>query len=87
MRSSWPSPGTGAKVFANNALVDPLVYVGRGRDSILMAVRQGVCWTYSSDWDSFPENGEACLLDAPDFGSRIDPDSFFFVTHSLVDSL
>jgi hypothetical protein len=72
-----------AKAFANNALVDPLVYVGVGRNSILSAVRQGVCWTYSSDWDSFPENGEPCLVDDPDFGSRIDKDAFFFVTHSL----
>ncbi len=72
-----------AKAFANNALVDPLVYVGSGRGRILTAVRQGVCWTYSSDWDSFPENGEACLVDDPGFGDRIDRDSFFFVTHSL----
>ncbi len=72
-----------AKAFANNALVDPLVYVGRGRERILTAVRQGVCWTYSSDWDSFPANGEPCLVSDPAFGSRIDPDSIFFVTHSL----
>lgn len=72
-----------AKAFANDALVDPLVYVGSGRERILTAVRQGVCWTYSSDWDGFPENGEACLVDDADFGSRIDLDSIFFVTHSL----
>jgi len=42
-----------------------------------------VCWTYSSDWDSFPENVEACDVDRPAFGSRIDKDAFYFVTHSL----
>jgi len=72
-----------AKAFANDALVDPLVYVGSGRERILTAVRQGVCWTYSSDWDSFPENVEACDVDRPAFGSRIDKDAFYFVTHSL----
>jgi hypothetical protein len=72
-----------AKAFANNALVDPLVYVGSGRERILTAVRQGVCWTYSSDWDSFPENVETCHVDDPAFGSRIDKDAFYFVTHSL----
>ena len=72
-----------AKAFANDALVDPLVYVGSGRERILTAVRQGVCWVYSSTWDDFPENGEPCPLEGPDFGSRVDPDSIFFVTHSL----
>lgn len=72
-----------AKAFANNALVDPLVYVGRGREQILTAVRQGVCWAYSSDWDSFPEPGASCGVDDPAFGSRIEEDDFFFVTHSL----
>jgi hypothetical protein len=72
-----------AKAFANDALVDPLVYVGVGRGSILAAVRQGVCWTYSTDWDDFPAENVPCLTADPDFGSRIDLDSFYFVTHSL----
>ena len=72
-----------AKAFANNALVDPLVYVGSGRERILTAVRQGLCWAYSTTWDDFPTNGEPCLTESPAFGSRIDLDQYFFVTHSL----
>jgi pimeloyl-ACP methyl ester carboxylesterase len=72
-----------AKAFANNALVDPLVYVGRGRQRILRSVQQGLCWNYSSDWDNFPETNTTCSIDEPTFGNRIDLDSFFFVTHSL----
>jgi len=72
-----------AKAFANDALVDPLVYVGVGRERILRSVQQGLCWNYSSDWDSFPETDTTCAVGSPAFGSRIDLDSFFFVTHSL----
>ena len=72
-----------AKAFANDALVDPLVYVGHGRDRILRSVQQGLCWNYSSDWDSFPQTDTFCDVTAPAFGSRIDRDSIFFVTHSL----
>ncbi len=72
-----------AKAFANDALVDPLVYVGSGRERILRSVQQGLCWSYSSDWDSFPATDTFCDVHAPTFGSRIDLDSIFFVTHSL----
>ncbi len=72
-----------AKAFANDALVDPLVYVGQGRERILRAVQQGLCWNYSSDWNNFPETDTTCEVGSPAFGSRIDLDSFFFVTHSL----
>jgi hypothetical protein len=71
------------KAFANDVLVDPLVYVGAGRERILAAVRQSVCWTYSTDWDSFPEGTESCRQDDPRFGSRLEQDRFYFVTHSL----
>jgi hypothetical protein len=71
------------KVFANDVLVDPLVYVGVGREKILTAVRQGLCWAYSTDWDGFPQTSVSCSDEAPGFGSRLDQDPFFFVTHSL----
>jgi hypothetical protein len=71
------------KVFANDVLVDPLVYVGAGREKILTAVRQGLCWAYSTDWDAFPRASTACSDTEPGFASRLDRDPFFFVTHSL----
>jgi hypothetical protein len=72
-----------AKGFANDVLVDPLVYVGVGRLSILDAVRQTVCWAYSTDWDTFPTASVPCRQDDPGFGSRLQKDRYFFVTHSL----
>jgi hypothetical protein len=71
------------KTFVNDTLVDPLVYVGVGRNKILSAVRQSMCWTYSTDWDEFPEAPVQCREDGPDYGSRLPMDRFFFVTHSL----
>ena len=71
------------KTFLNDALVDPLVYVGAGRDKILGAVRQGMCWAYSTDWDGLPEAPVPCRQGDPLYGSRLPMDRFFFVTHSL----
>jgi hypothetical protein len=71
------------KVFANDVLVDPLVYVGVGREKILTAVRQSVCWAYSTDWDGFPQASVPCRDDDPRFGSRLAQDRIYFVTHSL----
>lgn len=71
------------KTFVNDVLVDPLVYVGVGRDKILGAVRQGMCWAYSTDWDGFPGAPLPCRQDDPQYGSRLPMDHFFFVTHSL----
>lgn len=71
------------KSFVNDVAPDPLVYVGAGHERILTAVRQGLCWAYSEDWDGFPAQSQACLTTEPDFGSRIDLDDLVLVTHSL----
>lgn len=71
------------KIFVNDVLVDPLVYVGAGREQILTSVRQSLCWAYSTDWDGFPEHPENCGDEHPLFGSRVEQDRFFFITHSM----
>lgn len=71
------------KTFINDKLVDPLIYVGVGRNKILNAVRQGMCWAYSTDWDSFPQARAICKQEDHRYGSRLQLDRFFFVTHSL----
>ena len=71
------------KAFVNDRLVDPLVYVGVGRGRILNAVRQGICWAYSTDWYDFPTSSTSCGMDDPGFGSRLPLDRYYFVTHSL----
>ena len=71
------------KGFVNDVLVDPLVYVGVGRDQILSAVRQSLCWVYSTDWEGFPTQSESCGDPDPRLGSRVLQDQFFFITHSL----
>lgn len=79
-RAPWNQAG---KAFINEALVDPLVYVGVGRGRILSAVRQGICWANSTDWDEFPQTSLHCQSNDPDFRSRFLLDRLFFVTHSL----
>lgn len=71
------------KSFVNDVLVDPLVYVGVGRERILTVVQQSLCWIYSTDWEGFPEQTAICSDDDPRLGSRVGQDSFFFITHSL----
>jgi len=71
------------KTFVNDVLVDPLVYVGVGRQKILSAIRQSMCWAYSTEWGGFPEAPAHCRQDDPRYGSRLEMDRFFFVTHSL----
>lgn len=71
------------KGFVNDVLVDPLVYVGAGRHQILSVVRQSLCWVYSTDWEGFPEQQEACSYTDPRLGSRVLQDRYFFITHSL----
>lgn len=71
------------KTFVNDVLVDPLVYVGAGREKILATMRQAMCWAYSTDWDQFPNAPIACGQGDPGYGSRLTIDQFFFVTHSL----
>lgn len=71
------------KALVNDRLVDPLVYVGVGRETILNAVRQGICWAYSTEWHDFPATSVPCGQDDPGFGSRLALDRYFFATHSL----
>ena len=43
-----------AKAFVNDAAPDPLVYVGVGRQKILAAVTQSICWMGTSTRDTLP---------------------------------
>ena len=72
-----------AKTFVNDVLVDPLVYVGAGREKILAAMRQAMCWAHSTNWDRFPSTPIPCGQGDPGYGSRLAVDRVFFVTHSL----
>ncbi|MDF1554473.1 MAG: hypothetical protein P1P84_15485 [Deferrisomatales bacterium] len=71
------------KYFVNDTVPDVLVYNGRFREPIQMAVGQSLCWMMSNTWGELPDGGvQYCDALAPTGLSRIQ-DDFVFITHSL----
>jgi len=83
------------KMFVNNTLPDPLIYLGDRHEDILLAFTQSFCWMVSSEkWDDLPVNtNQAC--DLAELHSKIvsmKNDHYAFISHSLgsriaIDSL
>ncbi len=72
------------KEFLNARISDPLIYLGSGRDKILDAVDQSMCWMAAGGWSALPEQAaRACdPLRAPG-PEPAAPVHYAFVTHSL----
>ena len=73
-----------AKIFLNERISDPLIYVGGSHRKILRSVDQAMCWTMYQQWDELPD-GEATVCDRREVASVEDLEDFQFVviTHSL----
>jgi len=74
------------KMFVNNTLPDPLIYLGDRHEDILLAFTQSFCWMVSSEkWDDLPVNtNQAC--DLAELHSKIvsmKNDHYAFISHSL----
>lgn len=72
-----------AKAFVNDAAPDPLVYVGVGRQKILAAVTQSICWMGTATWDTLPRGVAHCDPGRPGYGERLETDQLAFISHSL----
>jgi len=74
------------KVFVNNALPDPLIYLGEGHEDILRAFTLSFCWMVSREkWDDLPINSnQACdLAELHSKSESMRNDHYAFVSHSL----
>ena len=82
--SQRASINSAAKQFANNALTDPLAFIGdRGAD-IRGSVGQTLCWALSTRWDDLSEltEGQRCE-NSPLYGERVAEDELVIASHSL----
>jgi hypothetical protein len=82
--SQRASVNSAAKQFANNALTDPLAFIGdRGAD-IRGSVGQALCWALSARWDDLPPltEGQRCE-NSPLYGERVAIDEVVIASHSL----
>jgi hypothetical protein len=71
------------KLFVNDTVPDVLMYNGRFREPIQLAVGQSLCWMMSETWGDLPDGGtHNCDALAPTALERVQ-DDFVFITHSL----
>lgn len=72
------------KTFSNDTGPDPIIYLGKTRDRILMAFTQSFCWMVTHDWDDLPEGGKhQCLGVAEKSAEHLIYDDYALISHSL----
>ena len=72
------------KKFSNDAIADPMIYLGEKQEDIQISVGQSYCWMMSHGWDSFPpEVHKPCDLSSPGIFLNAEKDDFIFISHSL----
>jgi len=80
-RAEWNAK---LKVFSNDAIADPMIYLGEKQEAIQKSVGQSYCWMISHAWDDFPsETHKPCGLTAPRLFENAKKDDFIFISHSL----
>jgi len=72
------------KKFSNDAIADPMIYLGEKQEDIQISVAQSYCWMISHDWSGFPSGGhKVCDLSSPDVLANLEKDDYIFISHSL----
>ena len=74
------------KMFVNNAIPDPLIYLGDRHEDILRAFTLSFCWMVSREkWDDLPVNSnQACdLAELHSKSVSMRNDHYAFISHSL----
>lgn len=54
-----------------------------GRQKILAAVTQSICWMGTGTWDPLPRGAATCDASSPGYADRFEVDQLAFVWHSL----
>lgn len=72
------------KKVTNDALADPLVYLGNKQEDIQSAVTQSYCWMIRTTYNDFPDKShQRCDLYDKKILQRAKQDDYIFITHSL----
>jgi len=72
------------KKFSNDAISDPLIYLGEKQEDIQKSVGQSYCWMISHAWDGFPSGiHKPCNLTVSRLYENAEKDDFIFISHSL----
>jgi hypothetical protein len=72
------------KKFSNDAISDPMIYLGEKQEDIQKSVSQSYCWMISRGWNDFPSKAhEPCNLLNPNIFMNAEKDDYIFISHSL----
>jgi len=72
------------KKFSNDAVSDPMIYLGEKQEDIQKSVAQSYCWMIAHAWDDFPSGAhKPCRLTTPRMYENAEKDDFIFISHSL----
>lgn len=72
------------KKFSNDTGPDPMIYLGKSRDDILVSFRQSFCWMVKSNWDDLPNNqSKSCDPLTKTALENLENDDYALVSHSL----
>ena len=72
------------KKFSNDAISDPMIYLGEKQEDIQKSVSQSYCWMISRGWNNFPSGGhKPCDLLTPNIFENAKRDDYIFISHSL----
>jgi hypothetical protein len=74
------------KRFSNDAIADPLLYLGENQEPILISIGQSLCWMTTHGWDDFPSDShKPCGLKtiSPELLMNLERDDYIFISHSL----
>ena len=81
------------KKFSNDAIADPMIYLGEKQEDIQKSVTESTCWMTAHSWNDFPSGAhKPCNAFTPAALANTDKDDVFFISHSLgsritIDSL
>lgn len=72
------------KKFSNDAIADPMIYLGERQEDIQISVGQTYCWMISHGWSDFPSGiHKPCELTSPGRFLNAKKDDYIFISHSL----
>jgi hypothetical protein len=72
------------KKFSNDAISDPMIYLGAKQEDIQKSVGQSFCWMIAHGWDDFPSGiDRPCDVSSPGMFENAEIDDFIFISHSL----
>lgn len=72
------------KKFSNDAISDPMIYLGEKQEDIQKSVAQSYCWMISHGWSGFPSGiHKPCLIVNPGIFVNAEKDDYIFISHSL----